>query len=43
MADINLGAEARVVGMGLGENRALHRASGIDVKVARGAIEVAVG
>ena len=43
MADINLRAEARVVGMRMGDDRARNGAPGIDVKVARGAIEPAVG
>ena len=43
MADINLRAEARVVGMRMGDDGARNRAPGIDVEVARGAIEPAVG
>jgi hypothetical protein len=43
MADVNLRAEARVVGMGMGDDGAGNRAPGIDVKVARGAIEPAFG
>ena len=43
MADINLRAEARVVGMRMGDDGARNRAPGIDVKIARGAIEPAVG
>ena len=43
MADINLRAVARVIGMRMGDDRALNRAPGIDVKVARGAIEPAFG
>ena len=43
MADIDLRAEARVVGMRMGDDRARNGAPGIDVKVARGAIEPAVG
>ena len=43
MADINIRTEARVVGMRVGDDCARDRAPGIDVKIARGAIEPAVG
>ena len=43
MADVNIRAEARVVGMRMGDDGARDRAPGIDVKIARGAIEAAVG
>ena len=43
MADINLRTEARVVGMRMGDDRARNGTPGIDVKIARGAIEPAVG
>ena len=43
MADIDLRAEARVIGMRMGDDGARNRAPGIDVKIARGAIEPAVG
>ena len=43
MADINLRAEARVIGMRMGDDGARDGAPGIDVKIARGAIEPAVG
>ena len=43
MADINIRAEARVVGMRVGDDGARNRAPGIDVKIARGAIETAFG
>ena len=43
MADVDIRAEARVVGMGMGDDRARNGAPGIDVKIARGAIEPAVG
>ena len=42
MADINLRAEARVVGMRMGDDGARDGSPGVDVKVARGAIEAAV-
>ena len=43
MADVNIRAEARVVGMGMGDDRPRNGAPGIDVKIARGAIEPAFG
>ena len=43
MADINIRAEARVVGMRMGDDGAGNRAPGIDMKIARGAIETAFG
>ena len=43
MADINLRAEARVVGMRMGDDGARDGSPGIDVKIARGAIEPAFG
>ena len=43
VADVNLRAEARVVGMRMRDDGALNRAPGIDVKVARSAIEAAIG
>ena len=43
MADVDFRAEAGVVGMGMGDDGARNRPPGIDVKVARGAIEAAVG
>ena len=43
VADINLRAEARVVRMRMGDDGARNRAPGINVKVARGAIESAIG
>ena len=43
MADINLRAEARVVGMRMGDDRARDGTPRIDVKIARGAIEPTVG
>lgn len=43
MADVNIRAEARVIGMGVGDDGALNRAPGIDMKVARRAIEATVG
>ena len=43
MADINLRPETRVVGMRMGDDRARDGSPGIDMKIARGAIEPAVG
>ena len=43
MADINIRAEARVVGMRMGDDGARDGSPGIDVKIARGAIEPAFG
>ena len=43
VTDINLRAEARVIGMRMGDDRSRNRPPGINVKVARGAIEPAVG
>ncbi len=43
VADINVRAEARVVGMRMGDDGARDGAPGIDVKIARGAIEPAFG
>ena len=43
MADINLRAEARVVGMRMGDDGARDGTPGIDVKISRGAIEATVG
>ena len=41
MADINIRAEAGVVRMRMGDDRARNGAPGVDMKVARGAIETA--
>jgi hypothetical protein len=43
MADTSRGAETRVIGIGVGNDCALNRALRIDVKVARGAKEPAIG
>ena len=43
MADINVRAEARVVGMRMGDDGARDGSPGIDMKIARGAIEPTVG
>ena len=43
MADIDLGAEAGMIGVGVGDDRAGNAAPRIDMKVARGAIEAAIG
>ena len=43
MADINIRAEARMVGMRMGDDCALNGAPGIDVKVPGGAVKSAVG
>ena len=43
MADINIRAEARVIGMRMGDDGARDGSPGIDVKIARGAIEPAFG
>ena len=43
VTDIHIRAKARVIGMRMRDDRALHRPPGIDVKVARGAIETTVG
>ncbi len=43
MADISLRAGTCMVGMGVGDDRALNRSPGIDVKIAGRAIKPAVG
>src|SRR5580704_9604592 len=43
MADVNLRAKTRVIGMRMGDDGARDGSPGIDMKIARGAIEPAVG
>ena len=39
MTDVKFAAKARMIGMSMGDDRALHRAHRIDMKIAHGAIK----